>query len=208
MSDRVLEIAKPNGSGINGDGRMSPLPPHRSAALMSTVLASLGIDLSGDLAETPARWVRAFHEMTSGYAEESDEILSKRFAQPAADELVLLTNIPFVSLCEHHLLPFSGLAHVGYLPAGFVVGISKLARLVDCHARRLQIQERMTQDIATAITKHLETTAAGCIIEATHSCISCRGIKKSGVSMTTSCLLGRLRLDAMMRSEFLSLVGK
>ena len=118
---------------------------------MASVLVSLGVQLDGDLAETPARWTRAFREMTSGYLEDPAEILSKRFAQPAADELVLLTNISFVSLCEHHLLPFSGVAHVGYLPSGFVVGISKLARLVDCHAKRLQIQERMTLDVAKAI---------------------------------------------------------
>jgi GTP cyclohydrolase I len=183
-------------------------PPVSPASLMASVLVSLGVQLDGDLAETPARWTRAFREMTSGYLEDPAEILSKRFAQPAADELVLLTNISFVSLCEHHLLPFSGVAHVGYLPSGFVVGISKLARLVDCHAKRLQIQERMTLDVTKAIETHLATTAAGCIIEATHSCISCRGIRKAGASMTTSCLLGRLRTDPMMRSEFLSLVGK
>jgi len=194
---------------VIGNGRTLHSPQTDATALMRRVLQSLGVPVTAkDLKDTPDRWVRAFREMTSGYMENPAEILSRRFEQPAADELVLLTNISFVSLCEHHLLPFSGVAHVGYLPAGFVVGISKLARLVDCHAKRLQIQERMTQDIATAIEQHLKTTAAGCIIEATHSCISCRGIKKSGVSMTTSCLLGRLRTDPMMRSEFLSLVGK
>jgi GTP cyclohydrolase I len=204
MSDNV-EVLYANGSGLahaNGHVRHDA----DRVALMTRLLESLGVDVTGDLAETPDRWIRAFIEMTSGYAEDPAVILSKRFKQPAADELVLLTDIPFVSLCEHHLLPFSGVAHIGYLPDGFVVGISKLARLVDCHAKRLQIQERMTQDIATALVTHLNTTAAGCIVEATHSCISCRGIKKPGTSMTTSCLLGRLRTDAMMRSEFLSLV--
>lgn len=172
---------------------------------MATVLHSLGVDLSGDLSETPGRWVRAFMEMTSGYREIPKEILSKQFKQPAADELVLLTGIQFVSLCEHHLLPFSGVVHVGYLPSGFVVGVSKLARLVDCHAKRLQIQERMTQDIATDIETNLDTSAAGCIIQATHTCISCRGVRKSGTTMITSCMLGRLRTDGMMRSEFMSL---
>jgi len=190
------------------NGVSTPNAEQRPVKLMTQLMESLNIDVTGDLAETPDRWVRAFREMTSGYAEDSADILSKRFVQPAADELVILTDISFVSLCEHHLLPFSGVAHIGYLPNGFVVGISKLARLVDCHAKRLQIQERMTQDIATAISTHLQTSAAGCIIEATHSCISCRGIKKPGTTMKTSCLLGRLRTDAMMRSEFLSLVGK
>ena len=179
-----------------------------AALLMGMLLERLGIDIHGDLAETPDRWVRAFKEMTAGYREDPKEILSKIFQQPTADELVVLSGIQFVSLCEHHLLPFAGVVHVGYLPNGYVVGISKLARLVDCHARRLQIQERMTQDIASGIEKHLQTTAAGCIVEATHECMSCRGIKKAGAKMTTSCLLGRLRHDPMMRSEFLSLVGK
>jgi GTP cyclohydrolase I len=197
----------------NGHGTLSVHHPFQAdeanaSDLMTNVLTSLGIRVIGDLAETPMRWVKAFAEMTSGYGDDPRQILSKQFQQPAADELVLLKDIPFVSLCEHHLLPFSGIAHVGYLPSGTVVGISKLARLVDCYAKRLQIQERMTQDIATDIQTHLNTTAAGCIIEATHSCISCRGVKKAGISMTTSCMLGRLRTDPMMRSEFLSLVGR
>jgi GTP cyclohydrolase I len=178
------------------------------AELFEAVLNSLGIETVGDLEETPARWIKAFREMTAGYHENPSQILEKRFRQQTTDDLIIVQDISFASLCEHHLLPFSGVVHIAYLPNGFVAGVSKLARLVDCYAHRLQIQERMTQQIASAITQHLESRATGVIIRARHSCMECRGVKKPGARMTTSCLLGILRTDEVLRAEFLSLVSK
>ena len=170
------------------------------------VLELLGVEPSEDIDDTPERWCRAFGELTSGYKESPRVILSKTFACEQGDELVILKDIEFTSLCEHHLLPFMGVAHVGYLPETRVVGLSKLARLVDCYAKRLQLQERMTRQIGNAIEEVLGSTAVGVVIEAHHSCMGCRGVKKPRARMVTSCLLGRMRTDAAMRSEFMSLV--
>lgn len=159
-----------------------------------------------DLQETPERVLKAFSELTAGQKENPKKILSKVFDENS-DELVILKDIEFVSLCEHHMLPFIGVAHVGYLPNGKVVGLSKLARLVDCFAKRLQIQERMTRQIAESIMQHLNAKAAGVVVVGKHSCMSCRGAKKPGASMTTSSMLGELRDCATLRSEFMSLLG-
>lgn len=158
------------------------------------------------LRETPKRVVKALREMTIGYAQDPKEILSKNFAE-GCDELVVSRRIPFVSLCEHHLLVFSGTADVGYIPSseGKVVGLSKLARLVDCYARRLQIQERLTKQIATAMWENLTPQGVGVIIRAAHSCMECRGVQKSGSEMITSSMLGLMREDPKARAEFVSL---
>src|SRR5215213_59940 len=143
---------------------------------VTALLRLIGEDPQRDgLLETPARVVKAFLEMTAGYDESPAEILSKTFDEHS-DELIVLRGIDFHSMCEHHLLPFQGVAHVGYLP-GKVVGISKLARLVHCFGRRLQIQERMTQQIARAVETHLEAQGVGVIIAAHHLCMGCRGVK-------------------------------
>jgi GTP cyclohydrolase IA len=173
---------------------------------VETLLRLVGEDPHRDgLRETPARVVKAFLEMTGGYDESPREILSKTFAEHS-DELIVLRGIDFHSMCEHHLLPFHGVAHVGYLP-GKVVGISKLARLVHCFARRLQIQERMTQQIAHAVEDHLEATGVGVIISAHHLCMGCRGVKLPATQLVTSAMLGTLRSNAETRSEFLRLCG-
>lgn len=167
-------------------------------------LQFIGEDPARDgLRETPARVARALREMTAGYSEDPKLILSKQF-EVKSDELIVVKRIPFWSLCEHHLLPFHGNATVGYIPgdSGKVVGLSKLARLVHCFARRLQVQERMTREIAEAITTHLGARGAGCVVEAEHTCMSARGIR-TGAPMITSSLLGVLR-DAA-REEFLAL---
>lgn len=173
---------------------------------IGNALEAMGLPMTGDLEDTPQRWVKALQEMTSGYAESPEEILAKRFECEESDELVLLKGIAFTSLCEHHLLPFNGVAHVGYLPDARVVGLSKLARLVDCFAKRLQLQERLTRQIATSIETHLESKAVGVVIEAHHSCMGCRGVRKPGAVMVTSCLLGKLRNLPPLRAEFLSLI--
>ena len=173
---------------------------------VETLLRVMGEDPERDgLRETPRRVVRALLEMTAGYDESPADILSKTFAEHS-DELIVLRGIDFHSMCQHHLLPFQGVAHVGYLP-GKVVGISKLARLVHCFARRLQIQERMTQQIADAVATHLEARGVGVIIAAHHLCMGCRGVKLPATQLITSSMLGTLRSDPNTRSEFLRLCG-
>jgi GTP cyclohydrolase I len=158
------------------------------------------------LIETPRRVVQAFREMTAGYDENPAAILSKTFEEPC-DELIVLRGIEFYSTCEHHLLPFFGEASVGYLP-GKVVGISKLARLVQCFARRLQIQERLTRQIAESIQEHLEARGTAVIIRAHHLCMGCRGVKLPSTELVTSSMLGTLREDPVTRAEFLRLCGE
>lgn len=158
------------------------------------------------VAETPARVVKAFKEMTDGYGVDIELLLSKTFDVENSDEMVVVRNIEFVSLCEHHLLPFTGTATVGYLPAARVVGLSKIARLVDAYAHRLQIQERLTTQITTALDKHLDTLGSACLIKASHSCMGCRGVRKPNAEMITSSLTGNFRTTEA-RTEFLSLAG-
>ena len=173
---------------------------------VAALLLHIGEDPQRDgLLETPRRVVKALLEMTAGYGESPAEILAKTFDEHS-DELIVLRGIDFHSICEHHLLPFQGVAHVGYLP-GKVVGISKLARLVHCFARRLQIQERMTQQIAQAVETHLEARGVGVIVSAHHLCMVCRGVKLPATQLVTSSMLGTLRQHAGTRSEFLRLCG-
>jgi len=169
---------------------------------ITTLLRYIGEDPSRDgLRDTPARVARAWREMTNGYDDDPAAILGRTFDE-SSDEMIILRGISFYSTCEHHLLPFYGTATVGYLP-GKVVGISKLARLVECFARRLQIQERMTRQIAEAIETHLEARGAAVILRAHHLCMGCRGVRQEETEMVTSCMLGTLRSDATSRSEFL-----
>jgi GTP cyclohydrolase I len=158
------------------------------------------------LYETPARVAKAFAEWCGGYAVDTSKIL-RTFEDGAHgyDELVIQHCIPFRSLCEHHLAPFEGIAHVGYLPGERIVGLSKLVRMVDAYARRLQVQERITTQIASRINEDLKPLAVGVIIRASHSCISSRGVRVHGSSATTSAMLGLLRTEASLRAEFVSL---
>lgn len=158
------------------------------------------------LRDTPKRVVKSWGELFAGYTQDPKEILSTRFEQGACDELVLLREIEFTSMCEHHMLPFRGVAHVGYLPTGKVVGLSKLARLVDCFARRLQIQEQLTMQIADTITEVLQPKGVGVVIEAHHQCMSCRGVGKQKTVMVTSAMRGVLRENQAARAEFLTLI--
>ena len=171
---------------------------------VATLLRYIGEDPSREgLADTPARVAKAWLEMTAGYREDPAEILSRTFEE-SSDELIILSGISFYSTCEHHLLPFYGTACVGYLP-GKVVGISKLARLVNCFAQRLQIQERMTRQIADAIETNLDARGVGVVVRAHHLCMGCRGVRQQDTDMITSAMLGKLRTDATSRSEFLRL---
>jgi GTP cyclohydrolase I len=156
------------------------------------------------LLETPKRVTKALEEMTAGYTQDPKEILSKQFSA-TYDEMVVEANIDFFSLCEHHMLPFHGTCSIGYIPAGKVIGASKLARLVHCFARRLQIQERLTTQIAEAIEENLEgCQGIGVIIRAKHLCMMARGIKQANADLVTSCLKGNMRKPEV-RAEFLSL---
>lgn len=175
------------------------------------VIAGIGDDpMRPGLIETPDRVMASWKELFSGYGQDPKDLM-KVFEDGGEnyDELILLKGVEFTSFCEHHLLPFSGVAHVGYVPKdNRIIGLSKLARVVDCFAKRLQVQERLTTQVADALMTHLMPLGAGCVIEASHSCVGCRGVKKPGAVMVTSCLRGAFRDDRSTRSEFLRLVGK
>lgn len=160
------------------------------------------------LVDTPERVLRSWAELTAGYADDPAAILARRFPDDY-DEMVLVRGVDFTSLCEHHVLAFTGTATVGYLPAPGqgVVGLSKLARLVDCFARRLQVQERLTMQIADAIEEHLAPLGVGVVVAATHSCMACRGVRKPRAEMVTSAMRGALRDRPEARAEFLALAG-
>ena len=159
------------------------------------------------LLETPARVARSYRELFAGYEADPRDYLAKTFEEVAGyDELVILKDIPVVSFCEHHMLPFIGRAHVGYLPSSRVVGISKLARVVRGFARRLQIQEKLTAEVAGAIQEILQPKGVGVVIISEHSCMTMRGVNTPGTRLTTSHLLGEVRDDPRTRQEFFDLV--
>ena len=156
------------------------------------------------LLDTPKRVLKAFKEMTEGYHLNPADILGTTFDVGDVDEMVVVRNIEFVSLCEHHMLPFTGTAAVAYIPKDRVVGLSKIARLIDLYARRLQVQERFTRQITTALDEHLNPKGSACVIEAAHACMGCRGVRKPSARMVTSSLTGMFRQHEV-RAEFLSL---
>lgn len=157
------------------------------------------------MADTPKRVVKAFAQMTEGYNQDPAEILSTRFELDADEEseIVMVTGIPFSSLCEHHLLPFQGTVDIGYLPVDEVVGLSKLPRLVNCFARRFQIQEQMTNQIAEAIQDNMRPAGVAVVVSGHHSCMSLRGVRSSG-TMITSAMLGKFRTVPEARAEFMT----
>jgi GTP cyclohydrolase I len=160
------------------------------------------------LLDTPRRVVEAYGDWFSGYREDPAEYLARTFEEVAGyDEMIVLRDIEFESHCEHHMAPIIGRAHVGYLPSGKVVGISKLARVVEAYARRFQVQEKMTAEIAQCIQNALQPQGVGVVIEAAHQCMTTRGIHKTRVSMVTSQMLGSFREDARTRAEFLAFIN-
>ncbi len=168
------------------------------------------VDSNGKLREglrnTPKRVVESWKELYSGYNQDPKETLNATFNGEGYDGIVLLKDIDFYSTCEHHMLSFQGAAHVAYIPTDRIVGISKLARIVDIYARRLQNQERITTQVADALEKHLKPLGAAIIIEAKHECMGCRGIKKSNATMTTSAMRGVFFDKAEARSELMDLI--
>ena len=173
------------------------------------LLAEIGEDPSREgLAGTPERVRRMYDELTAGYHVDPDALLNGACFNVDYDEMVVVRDIEFFSLCEHHLLPFIGHAHVGYLPRGRVVGLSKIPRIVDVFAKRLQLQERLTVQVAEFLMERLEPKGVACVVEATHLCTMMRGVKKQEATMVTSSMTGTFRRDARTRAEFMGLIGK
>jgi GTP cyclohydrolase IA len=207
-SARILKDAAKDG-GLTAVS-LPPRPTRQQAeAAVRTLIAWAGDDPERDgVLDTPARVARAFEEYFDGYGIDPGEILGRTFAETDGyDEVVVLKDIRFESHCEHHMAPIIGKAHVAYLPKRRVVGISKLARLVEVYAHRLQIQEKLTAQIANTLEEVLQPRGVAVVVEAAHQCITTRGIHKPGVSMVTSRMLGAFRSDPSTRREFLSIIG-
>ena len=200
--DIVVDTAEPPAA----PGASTPRPGRfEIEQAVRTLIAAAGDDPERQgLADTPARVARAYREWFAGYATDPKALLERTFDEAEGyDETVLLRDIPLVSTCEHHLAPIVGKAHVAYRPAGRVVGISKLSRLVDAYARRLQLQERLTRQVAAAIDEVLAPRGVAVVVEASHGCMSTRGVNQHGVSMVTKCWLGDFRDDPDLRRELL-----
>jgi GTP cyclohydrolase IA len=179
----------------------------RIANAYRELLQSIGEDVNREgLQRTPDRAARALEFLTQGYRQNLDEIINGAVFESSASEIILVKDIELYSLCEHHLLPFIGRAHVAYLPNGKVIGLSKVARIVDVFARRLQIQENLTTQIAESLMNCLQPSGVAVVVEAKHLCMMMRGVEKQNSVMKTSCLLGTFKDDARTRSEFLSLL--
>lgn len=172
----------------------------------ASILTEVGEDLQRDgLRDTPQRAAKAMQFLTHGYEQTLDQVVNNAIFDSESEEMVIVRDIEMYSLCEHHILPFIGKCHVAYLPSGRVIGLSKIARIVDMYARRLQIQENLTKQIADAVSSVTGGLGVGVIIEAQHMCMMMRGVGKQNSSMTTSSMLGRFRTDINTRNEFLTL---
>jgi GTP cyclohydrolase I len=198
---------------VNGDPRLilARAKPSREEAesAIRTLLRWAGDDPEREgLLDTPARVVSAYEDWFSGYEQDPEEYLTRTFEEVEGyDDMIVLRDISFESHCEHHMAPIIGRAHVGYLPTNKVVGISKLARVVEAYARRFQVQEKMNAQIARCIQRVLEPKGVAVVIEGTHQCMTTRGVHKTGVSMVTSTMLGEFRKNPLTRREFLSVIG-
>ena len=176
--------------------------------LVKTLLTEIGEDPEREgLLSTPIRVAKAYEFLTRGYQQDIDEVLNGAIFNEKYDEMVLVKNIDFYSMCEHHLLPFYGKVHVAYIPNGKIVGLSKIPRIVEVFARRLQVQERMTQQIADTIAKYLQPIGVAVVAEAFHMCMMMRGVEKQNSSATTSAMHGVFQDDARTRMEFLDLIS-
>jgi GTP cyclohydrolase I len=196
-ADRVRRTA---GGGVD---------PARIEAGVREILRGLGEDVTrAGLVDTPARVARAYQELMQGMGEEAGDHLRRVFPQEhTGEDLVMLRDIQFTSLCEHHMLPFTGVAHVAYLPShGRVTGLSKLARTVDVYARRLQMQERLTAQVADALVEHLDPRGVAVVVEAEHSCLRLRGARKEEARMVTTAVRGAMKEDRALRSEVFALM--
>ena len=193
---------------LPGDATLAELPdPGDIRRHVRGILAALGEDPAREgLLKTPVRAARAFEFLTQGYRQRVEDIVNGAIFDSDASEIILVKDIELYSMCEHHLLPFIGRAHVAYIPNGKVIGLSKVARIVDVFARRFQIQENLTTQIADALMEALRPNGVAVVIDAKHLCMMMRGVEKQNSVMKTSCLLGSFKDDARTRSEFLSLL--
>ena len=177
--------------------------------LIARLLAELGEDpLREGLRDTPKRVEKALQFLTSGYSADIDTVLNNALFTVDYNEMVIVKDIDFYSLCEHHLLPFFGRCHIAYIPQGKVIGLSKIPRLVEVFSRRLQVQERMTSEIAETIRKKIDPLGVAVVVEATHLCMAMRGVEKQNSVAVTSAMLGGFREDARTRGEFLELIKR
>lgn len=193
---------------------MSALPdetfptPEAAMAAVRVLLRYMGENPNREgLQETPLRVIKSYRELFGGYVQDPADVM-KTFEDGACDEMVLLKEIEFSSLCEHHLLPFLGVAHIAYIPNKRIIGISKLARLLEVYSRRLQVQERLTQQVTQALETHLSPLGSACVVQAQHLCMACRGVRKQSSTMVTSSLTGAFRKDPAVRAEFFNLIGR
>ncbi len=179
----------------------------RLTELYREILVEIGEDPEREgLAKTPARAAQAFRDFTRGYTQDVSTVLNKAVFSEEYDDMVIVRDIEMYSLCEHHLVPFFGSVHVGYLPQGKILGLSKIARVVDMFSRRLQVQERLTHEIAHAIQEAIEPLGVAVVVEARHLCMMSRGVEKQQSKMITSCVLGAFRKDRGTRQEFMDLL--
>jgi len=177
--------------------------------LYRNLLISIGENPDREgLAKTPERAAKAFQFLTKGYQQDISALVNNALFESDTRELIVVKNIELYSMCEHHLLPFIGKCHVGYIPQGKVIGLSKIPRIVDAFAQRLQIQENLTKQIADTVQKYTNAIGVGVVIEAQHLCMMMRGVEKQNSVMTTSCVLGELHDDAETRAEFLHLISR
>lgn len=176
-------------------------------AAVRDILVEVGENpLREGLAKTPYRVAKSFQYLTKGYHEDPYTVINNAIFEEVADEMITVKDIQFYSLCEHHLLPFFGTAHIAYLPQGKIIGLSKIARLVDVYARRLQVQERLTQDIAQTLNDCLKPQGVAVVVQAQHLCMQMRGVQKRGSVMVTSSMLGAFKDNPATRSEFLTII--
>ena len=205
-SDEAALAAPIEGSvSRSGNGRGAGLAAGRVEEAVRDILVEIGEDPAREgLVGTPDRVHRMYAELTAGYHVDPDRLVNGAIYEEAYSEMVVVKDIPFYSLCEHHLLPFFGTASVAYIPRGRVIGLSKIPRIVEMYARRLQVQERMTQQIADFLNERLNPMGVGVVVEANHLCAVMRGIRKPGTVMTTSAVLGLFRSRDRTRAEFLS----
>lgn len=189
--------------------RRQGLGPDEAEERIRELLAMIGEDPDRPgLRDTPKRVRQSLGDLTRGYAQDPRQVLGTAIFEEPYDEMVVVKDIELYSLCEHHLLPFFGKAHVAYLPAGRIVGLSKVPRLVEIFSRRLQVQERLTVQIAEALQELLQPQGVGVVIEASHLCMMMRGVEKQNSKTSTSCMLGRFKDDEKTRAEFLNLVQR
>jgi GTP cyclohydrolase I len=203
----TLHDKNPGAPAASEQSPSPPASPETIADLTRRIIALLGEDPSRDgLRRTPERFERALRFLTSGYLQDADKILNGAMFSVCYDQMVVVKDIEIFSLCEHHMLPFFGRCHVAYIPNKKVVGLSKIARLINMYARRLQIQERLTSQIAEAIQQRISPQGVGVVVEARHLCMVMRGVEKQHSSAVTSAMLGAFRENQQTRDEFLALI--